>query len=97
VLALSLPKAPRLHLSLLLFLTTCVRCGFIDTSKSIAARILPSEFPPTRLESFLVPFYDEIALRTLFHGLVHAAPMALLGMNRYTDLYVSRNPVLREE
>jgi len=33
-------------------------------------------------------FHDEIALRTLIHGLVHATQMALLGMDRYTDLYV---------
>jgi len=36
----------------------------------------------------IVVFHDEIVLRTLFHGLVHAAQMALLGFDRYTDLYV---------
>jgi len=36
----------------------------------------------------IVVFHDEIALRTLFHGLVHATQMALLGVDRYTDLYV---------
>jgi len=36
----------------------------------------------------IVVFHDEIAPRTLFHGLVHAAQMALLGMDRYTELYV---------
>lgn len=36
----------------------------------------------------IVVFHDEIAPRTLFHGLVHATQMALLGMDRYTDLYV---------
>lgn len=36
----------------------------------------------------IVVFHDEIAPRTLFHGLVHAAQMALLGMDRYTELYL---------
>jgi hypothetical protein len=36
----------------------------------------------------IIVFHDEIAPRSLFHGLVHAAQMALLGMDRYTDLYV---------
>jgi len=36
----------------------------------------------------IIVFHDEIALRTLFHGLVHATQMALLGVDRYTDLYV---------
>ena len=35
-----------------------------------------------------IVFHDEIALRTLFHGLVHAVQMAVLGLDRYTDLYV---------
>ncbi len=33
-------------------------------------------------------FHDEITVRTLFHGLVHAAQMAFFGLDRYTDLYV---------
>ena len=36
----------------------------------------------------IIVFHDEIALRTMFHGLVHAAQMAFLGIDRYTDLYV---------
>ncbi len=36
----------------------------------------------------IVVFHDEIVLRTMFHGLVHAAQMAFLGLDRYTDLYV---------
>ncbi len=36
----------------------------------------------------VIVFHDEIVLRTLFHGLVHAAQMAFLGIDRYTDLYV---------
>ena len=36
----------------------------------------------------IIVFHDEIAARTLFHGLVHAAQMAILGFDRYTDLYV---------
>ena len=36
----------------------------------------------------IIVFHDQIAARTLFHGLVHAAQMALLGLDRYTDLYV---------
>jgi hypothetical protein len=36
----------------------------------------------------VIVFHDEITLRTLFHGLVHAAQMAFLGLDRYTELYV---------
>ena len=36
----------------------------------------------------IIVFNDEITLRTLFHGLVHAAQMAFLGLEKYTDLYV---------
>ena len=36
----------------------------------------------------VIVFNDEITLRTLFHGLVHAEQMAYLGLDRYTDLYV---------
>ena len=36
----------------------------------------------------VIVFHDEITLRTLFHGLVHATQMAFLGLDRYTDLYV---------
>jgi hypothetical protein len=36
----------------------------------------------------IIVFHDEITARTLFHGLVHAAQMAILGFERYTDLYV---------
>ena len=36
----------------------------------------------------IIVFRDEIAVRTLFHGLVHATQMALLGVDRYTELYV---------
>jgi len=36
----------------------------------------------------VIVFNDEIAVRTLFHGLVHAAQMASLGLDRYTDFYV---------
>ena len=36
----------------------------------------------------IIVFHDEITLRTLFHGLVHATQMAFLGLDRYTDFYV---------
>jgi hypothetical protein len=36
----------------------------------------------------LIVFHDEITLRTLFHGLVHVAQIGLLGLERYTNLYV---------
>ena len=36
----------------------------------------------------IIVFHDEIRVRTLFHGLVHAAQMAFLGLDRYVDLYV---------
>lgn len=36
----------------------------------------------------IIVFHDEIGIRTLFHGLVHAAQIASLGMERYVDLYV---------
>ncbi|HEY6268014.1 MAG TPA: hypothetical protein VIX11_06940 [Candidatus Acidoferrum sp.] len=36
----------------------------------------------------IIVFHDEITARSLFHGLVHATQMAVLGFDRYTDLYV---------
>ena len=36
----------------------------------------------------VIVFHDQIEERTLFHGLVHAAQIACLGFDRYTDLYV---------
>ena len=36
----------------------------------------------------IIVFHDEIAPRSLFHGLVHVAQMALLGMDRDAELYV---------
>jgi len=36
----------------------------------------------------IIVFHDEIAVRTLFHGLVHATQMAMLGFDRYIELYV---------
>jgi hypothetical protein len=36
----------------------------------------------------IIVFHDEITLRTLFHGMVHAAQMAFLGFDRYNELYV---------
>lgn len=36
----------------------------------------------------VVVFNDQITERTLFHGLVHVAQMQILGLERYTELYV---------
>jgi hypothetical protein len=36
----------------------------------------------------VIVFHEEIAPRTLFHGLVHAAQFAALGFDRYIELYV---------
>lgn len=36
----------------------------------------------------VIVFNDEITVRTLFHGLVHAAQMAFLGLDRYADFYL---------
>jgi hypothetical protein len=36
----------------------------------------------------VIVFHDEMELRPLFHGLVHAAQMAVLGFEKYVDLYV---------
>jgi hypothetical protein len=36
----------------------------------------------------VIVFHEEITLRTLFHGLVHAAQIAFLGLDRYSDLYL---------
>jgi len=36
----------------------------------------------------VIVFHDEITLRTLFHSLVHATQIALLGLDRYSDLYL---------
>ncbi len=33
-------------------------------------------------------FHDEIAPRALFHALVHATQISVLGFERYVDLYV---------
>jgi hypothetical protein len=51
-------------------------------------------YRPAKIASQLMPWSlpawnsDEVAHRTLCHGLVHATQMARLGMDRYTDLYV---------
>ena len=37
-----------------------------------------------------IVFHDEITLRSLFHGLVHAAQMDFLGLDRYTEFLCSR-------
>jgi hypothetical protein len=36
----------------------------------------------------IIVFHERIELRTLFHGVVHAAQMAELGFQRYVELYV---------
>ena len=36
----------------------------------------------------VIVFHDHIEPRPLFHGVVHATQMALLGFDRYVDLYV---------
>jgi hypothetical protein len=36
----------------------------------------------------IIVIHDEIVLRTLFHGLVHAAQVAHFGLDRYVELYV---------
>jgi hypothetical protein len=36
----------------------------------------------------VIVFHDEIDVRALFHGLVHAAQMAVLGFEKYMELYV---------
>lgn len=36
----------------------------------------------------VIVFNDQITSRPLFHGLVHVAQMAVLGLDRYVDLYV---------
>jgi len=36
----------------------------------------------------VIVFNEEITARTLFHGLVHAAQMAYLGLERYTAFYL---------
>lgn len=36
----------------------------------------------------VIVFHDKIETRTLFHGLVHAAQMAVLGFEKYVDWYV---------
>jgi hypothetical protein len=62
-------------LSLPPFLATSVRCGFIDTSQSLATRIPPSEFVPTRLERSLV-----LARNPKMKSLAIRAGLAVLGM-----------------
>lgn len=36
----------------------------------------------------VIVFHDRIEPRTLFHGMVHAAQMEILGVERYVDFYV---------
>ena len=36
----------------------------------------------------VIVFHDQIEPRPLFHGVVHATQMAMLGFERYVDLYV---------
>jgi hypothetical protein len=36
----------------------------------------------------VIVFHDEIDVRALFHGVVHATQMAVLGFDRYMELYV---------
>jgi hypothetical protein len=36
----------------------------------------------------VIVFHDEIDVRALFHGVVHATQMAVLGFDRYIELYV---------
>ena len=36
----------------------------------------------------VIVFHDEINVRGLFHGVVHATQMAVLGFDRYMELYV---------
>lgn len=36
----------------------------------------------------VIVFHDEIAPRTLFHGLVHAAQFAMLGFDHYVERYI---------
>ncbi len=36
----------------------------------------------------VIVFHDEIDARALFHGVVHATQMAVLGFDRYMELYV---------
>ena len=36
----------------------------------------------------VIVFHDRIEARPLFHGAVHAAQIAILGYERYIDLYV---------
>ena len=37
----------------------------------------------------VIVFHEQIELRTLFHGAVHAAQMVELGFDRYVELYVT--------
>jgi hypothetical protein len=36
----------------------------------------------------VIVFHDEINVRALFHGVVHATQMAILGFDSYMELYV---------
>ncbi|HKV05705.1 MAG TPA: hypothetical protein VJO53_11435 [Candidatus Acidoferrales bacterium] len=62
---------------------------FFDDVKALGFTSFP-EFK--HLSSFtyidVIVFHEQIAPRTLFHGLVHAAQFALLGVDHYVDMYV---------
>ena len=62
---------------------------FYDRAKSAGVANLPDTTHMASLTFVdVIVFNEEFSLRALFHGLVHAAQMQILGLERYTDLFV---------
>jgi hypothetical protein len=62
---------------------------FYNDARCLGLKNLPdmTHMPSLTFEDVLV-FQDELSARTLFHGLVHVVQFAVLGLERYAELYV---------
>ena len=62
---------------------------FYGEAKAISGGRFP-DFVHIRSITYIdvIVFHDEIDVRALFHGVVHATQMAVLGFERYMELYV---------
>jgi hypothetical protein len=62
---------------------------FYAEAKKLSAGRFP-DFVHMRSITYIdvIVFHDEIDVRALFHGVVHATQMAVLGFDRYMELYV---------
>ena len=62
---------------------------FYAKAKSMGVANLPEMTHMSSLTFVdVIVFNEQVSQRALFHGLVHAAQMQILGLERYTDLFV---------